>query len=459
MIGAWRVLTALPCENGGSWNITAPSAWEISYKYLQKPLLPIELSSSKMASWLDGRSRRKMTSLRILVLEKHSVQRNAVVAALQQLGVFDILQASSGEQALALMQRQGRVDVALCDLAHKGMDCLDFLNCASQLLLVRAVILYCDFQPQLRRAIEQMASFSGVELLGTLSTPIQARVLQNILQRYQRQCLVTASMPLPATMLPDEEDIRRGLALGEFRAFFQPKFLLATGQVAGAEVLARWQHPTKGLLLPKDFLAAVLAYDLIDEMFKQLLEQGLSLLGMLQRDGRSLEMSFNLHASQLLETGLIDHIRQALKRYGVSATSLTFELAENGLLEIQPRIQEGLLRLRVMGCGLSIDDFAVGFSSLKLLCQLPFTEIKLDGEFVRSIHEPRCKAVIASTVALSRALNMTLVIEGISEQQQCTALIDMGCEQGQGFYYAQPMSSHELLMWLQAPFVAGQEDA
>nr|WP_238350025.1 EAL domain-containing protein [Pseudomonas sp. SWRI111] len=260
-------------------------------------------------------------------------------------------------------------------------------------------------------------------------------------------------------MLPDEEDIRRGLALGEFRAFFQPKFLLATGQVAGAEVLARWQHPTKGLLLPKDFLAAVLAYDLIDEMFKQLLEQGLSLLGMLQRDGRSLEMSFNLHASQLLETGLIDHIRQALKRYGVSATSLTFELAENGLLEIQPRIQEGLLRLRVMGCGLSIDDFAVGFSSLKLLCQLPFTEIKLDGEFVRSIHEPRCKAVIASTVALSRALNMTLVIEGISEQQQCTALIDMGCEQGQGFYYAQPMSSHELLMWLQAPFVAGQEDA
>lgn len=400
-----------------------------------------------------------MISLRILVLEKHSVQRKAVVAVLQQLGIFNILQASTGEQALALMQRQGAVDVALCDLAHKGMECLDFLNCAGQLVMVRSVILYCDFQPQLRRAIEQMASFSGLELLGTLSAPIQAKALQKILQRYQRQCQATPSIPSPASTLPNEEDIRRGLALGEFRAFFQPKFLLADGQVAGVEVLARWQHPVRGLLLPRDFLAAVLAYDLIDVMFTQLLEQGLSLLSILQRDDRCLEMSFNLHASQLREMGLIDHIRQALARYGISAASLTFELEENGLLEIQPRIQEGLLRLRVMGCGLSIDDFAVGFSSLKLLCQLPFTEIKLDGEFVRSIHEPRSKAVIASTLALARALNMTLVIEGISKQQQYHALIKMGCEQGQGFYYAKPMSSHELLAWLQAPFVGIKEDA
>ncbi|AZD30816.1 EAL domain-containing response regulator [Pseudomonas chlororaphis] len=399
-----------------------------------------------------------MISLRILVLDKHSAQRSAVVTALRQLGVYDVVQASSGEQALALMQRQGRVDVALCDLAHKGMDCLDFLNCAGQLSMVRAVILYCDFQPQLQRAIGQMASFSGLELLGTLCMPIQAKALQKILQRYQRQCLVSTSTPSPAAALPNEDDIRRGLALGEFRAFFQPKFQLVNGQVAGVEVLARWQHPSKGLLLPKDFLAAVLAYDLIDEMFKRLLEQGLSLLGIFQRDGRALEMSFNLHASQLQETGLTDHICQALKRHGVAAANLTFELAENGLLEIQPQIQDSLLRLRVMGCGLSIDDFAVGFSSLKLLCQLPFTEIKLDGEFVRSIHEPRSKALIASTVALARALNMALVIEGVSKQRECHALINMGCELGQGFYYARPMSSHELLTWLQAPFIAGQEE-
>jgi EAL domain-containing protein (putative c-di-GMP-specific phosphodiesterase class I) len=399
-----------------------------------------------------------MISLRILVLEKHLVQRSAVVAALQQLGVSDILQASSGEEALVSMQRQGSVDVALCDLAHKGMDCLDFLNCAGQLSMVRAVILYCNFQPQVRRAIEQMASFSGLELLGTLTTPIQAKALQKILQRYQRQSLVTYSAPVAVSTLPNEEDIRRGLALGEFRAYFQPKFILVNGQVAGVEALARWQHPSRGLLLPKDFLAAVVAYDLIDEMFKQLLEQGLSLLSILKREGQPLEMSFNLHASQLLDCRVTDHIRQTMKRHAICGASLTFELAESGLLELQPQTQESLLRLRVMGCGLSIDDFAVGFSSLKLLCQLPFTEIKLDGEFVGRIHEPRSKAVITSTVALARALNMVLVIEGVSSQQECLALINMGCELGQGFYYARPMYSQELLTWLKTPLFAEQVD-
>ncbi|MGV8889713.1 MAG: EAL domain-containing response regulator [Pseudomonas sp.] len=399
-----------------------------------------------------------MTSPRVLVLENHSFQRSVVVSVLQQSGVSDILQARSGEQALALMQRHGGVDIALCDLGHKGMDCLDFLNCAGQFSMVRAVILYCEFQPQLQRAIEHMASFSGLELLGTLSTPIQVKPLQKILQRYKRKCLAASPVLVPASTLPSEDDIRRGLALGEFRAFFQPKFLLASGKVAGAEVLARWQHPSKGLLLPRDFLAAVLAYDLIDEMFKQLLEQGLSLLRVLHRQTRPLKLSFNLHASQLQGTGLTDHIREALRRHELVGADLTFELAENGLLEIPSGTQESLLRLRMMGCGLSIDDFGVGFSSLKLLCQLPFTEIKLDGEFVQSIRETRSKAVIASTIALAQSLNMELVIEGVSDEKECRALVEMGCVLGQGFYYAQPMSSHELLTWLQNPITVALQD-
>ncbi|MBD0683047.1 hypothetical protein CGA22_00790 [Pseudomonas sp. PSB18] len=398
-----------------------------------------------------------MTSLRVLVLDNHSLQRDMVINALQRSGVSDILLASSGEQALASMQRQGGVDIALCDLSGQGMDCLDFLNCASRLSLVQTVIIYCEFQPQLRRAIEQMASFSGLKLLGILSTPIHIKPLQKMLLRFKYEHVLNARVPVPASTLPSESDIRRGLALGEFCAFFQPKFRLANGRVAGVEVLARWQHPVHGLLLPKDFLAAVLAYDLIDEMFKQLLKKGLGLLGVLDREKQPLELSFNLHASQLKGTTLIDHIRQALRFHNLPGAKLTFELAENGLLEMPPDVQENLLRLRMMGCGLSIDDFGVGFSSLKLLCQLPFTEIKLDGEFVQSLHEPRSRAVIISTIALARSLNMELIIEGVSEDKQCQALIEMGCVLGQGFYYAKPMSSHELLLWLQSPAILSRK--
>lgn len=254
----------------------------------------------------------------------------------------------------------------------------------------------------------------------------------------------------PVKPLPSELEIQRGLALGEFRAWYQPKFVMHTGQLAGVEALVRWEHPARGVLLPEDFLAAVLAYDLIDDMFKQLLEQGLSLLGVLRRQALQLQLAFNLHASQLQGDTLVAHIQWALGRHGFSGSSLVFELAENGLLNSSPSIQENLLRLRLLGCGLAIDDFGDGFSSLKLLCQLPFNQLKLDGEFVL-----RNPAVIGCTVALTKFLGMGLVIEGVSNPRIRDGVLAMGCELGQGFYLARPMSAYRLLPWLEAHAAEG----
>lgn len=392
-----------------------------------------------------------MTSPRVLVLENHSSQRGVVIAALRELGVSDILQAGSGEQAMALLNKEGVVDIVLCDLGYQNLPWLEFLNCASQLGLVRAVVIFSKLQPPLHRALDQMAHFSGLKLLGVLSPPMQIQALDKVLQRYSRKDLVLSPSNELGCVLPSEEEIRRGLGLGEFRAYYQPKFVLSSGENAGAEVLVRWQHPVKGLLLPKDFLAAVVAYDLIDEMFKQLFEQGLSLLGVLHRSNHSLGLSFNLTASQLQSNGLTEHIYRSLKRYDLPGSGIIFELAESGLLEASNNIQESLVRLRLMGCGLSIDDFGVGFSSLKLLCQLPFTQIKLDGEFVQNIHQPRSRVLITSTLALASSLNMELVIEGVSNAEECHALVELGCRLGQGFHHAHPMTSHQLISWLNKP--------
>ncbi len=389
-----------------------------------------------------------MTSPRVLVLKNHSFQGCMIIAALRELGIVDILHADSGEHAMALLNKEGAVDIVLCDLGYQGLESLEFLSCASQLGLVQAVVLLSKLQPPLQRALGQMAHFSGLKLLGVLSPPLHIQALGAVLQRYNGNGLIVfPSRELPS-VLPSEEDIRRGLDLGEFRAYYQPKFVLCSGDDAGAEVLARWQHPVRGLLLPKDFLAAVLAYDLIDEMFKQLLEQGLSLLSVLHRNDHSLRLAFNLNASQLLDNGLTGHIYGALKRYNLPGANLTFELAESGLLEAKHCMQESLIRLRLMGCGLAIDDFGVGFSSLKSLCQLPFTQIKLDGAFVRSIQQPQSRAIITSTLALASSLNMELVIEGVSNADECQALIEMGCQLGQGFHHAHPMTSHQLINWV-----------
>ncbi|WP_025110400.1 EAL domain-containing protein [Pseudomonas sp. H1h] len=388
-----------------------------------------------------------MTSPRVLVLENHAFARSVLVKMLHRLGVREVVQANNGEQAMVQMHLCGGVDIVVCDLIDKDLDCLAFLAHARETGMVRAVILCSDLRPALHRTLSQMRSLSGLQLLGVMPAPLQLRLLHKLLQRYR---LPHPALTLlePPRELPGEDEVRRGLALGEFRAWFQPQLLLANGAVAGAEVLVRWEHPGKGVLLPGEFLAAVLAYDLIDTMFKQLLEQGLCLLGILRRQGTNLTLSFNLHASQLAGTELVGHIQRALQRHGFSGSVLQFELSENGLLELPPDTRESLLRLRLLGCGLAIDDFGSGFSSLKLLCQLPFNQLKFDGELLQHSYEPSWQALVATTLALARSLDMQLVIEGVSSRSMQEALLALGCEMGQGFHLARPMTGHVLLQWL-----------
>lgn len=384
---------------------------------------------------------------RVLVLENQGFARSVLVRMLQRLGAPDVLQASDGENAMLQMHLLGKVDVVFCDLGDRGLDCFEFLTRASQSSMVRSVVLCGELQPELQRTLGQKSSLAGLRLLGVLSHPIQLRALHRVLHGFTYTPLPRLA-PLPPRELPSENDVRRGLALGEFRGWFQPQFDLRSGSVVAAEALVRWEHPARGVLLPGDFLAAVLAYDLIDQMFLQLLEQGLSLLQILRRRGVSLTLAFNLHASQLAGDGLIEDIKRTLERHGFKGSSLVFELAENGLLDCTPRTHENLLRLRLLGCGLAIDDFGVGFSSLKWLCQLPFNQIKLDGRFVQRLDRPADRAMVASTQALVQALGMSLVIEGISSPRMRDRLLELGCETGQGFYLERPMNGHALLLWL-----------
>ncbi|MHA6578647.1 EAL domain-containing response regulator [Pseudomonas yamanorum] len=385
----------------------------------------------------------------ILVLERQRFQRNVLIKMLDRLGLPAVLQSSDCEHAMTQLQVCGGVDIVFCDVSDGSLDCLEFLQRARQAGLVRAVVFCSELHPALHRAVDQMRCLYGLQVLGVLSQPSQLCTLRQLLRGYCQR-YTQAVRPSVSKALPTEQEIHLGLALGEFRAWFQPKFMLGTGCLAGVEVLARWEHPTRGLVLPAEFLAAVLVYDLIDQMFLQLLEQGLSLLGVLRRQQIQLELAFNLHASQLLSKEFVGHIQQALVRHGLPGSTLLFELSENGLLDISPQIQENLLRLRMLGCGLSIDDFGMGFSSLKLICQLPFNQLKLDGEFVRHIDQPQSRAMVASTLALARSLDMSLVIEGIGTRRTHEGVLALGCEIGQGFYLARPMAGYRLLGWLEA---------
>lgn len=385
---------------------------------------------------------------RVLVLDDYAFTRRIHVMMLRRLGVTDILQATDVGQALRELEASGGVDIVLCDLAGRDLDHLEFLQQAARAGMVRAVALCGTLQPTVSRALERTALLVGLELLGVMSQPMQMRPLHRMIQQYRQRWGESKVEPEKSKQTPCAYDIRRGLAQGEFQAWYQPKLALLEGTFTGVEALVRWEHPTRGLLLPRDFLAEVLAHNLVDEMFEQVLEQGLTFLSDVRRQNTNVEIAFNLHASQLASDDLADYIQCALKRHELPGSLLIFEVAESDLLDLDPKARDNLLRLRMLGCGLAIDDFGLGASSLQLLCHLPFSQIKLDKKFVNSLHHPFSKTMVTSTLALARSLNMSLVIEGIGSQWVRDSLVQMGCEEGQGFFLGRPMCTKGLRNWL-----------
>lgn len=395
-----------------------------------------------------------MLPARVLVIESHAFQRAVLVKALTRLQVEMVTAVANSTLAVECLRGSHVIDIIFFDVADGSVNNHEILQVANEQGNTRALVLYSDLQSDLYRSIIQMKSFSGIPLLGILEKPLQLQSLSKVLSRFAQwqHCL-----PQPLAAEPElipEDQIRHGLATGAFQAWYQAKFKLPDGLLIGAEVLVRWQHPTRGMLLPKDLLAAVLAYDLIDEMFKQLLDQGLALLVRLREQGVEFGLSFNLAGSQLIRNDLVEHIVQRLEWYKFSGSTLMFEVTENSLLDLPASARENLIRLHEIGCGLSVDDFGVGFSSLKNLAELPFDELKLDGIVVQDMADAGSQVIVNSSLALARMLGMDLVIEGISDQGILDSVVRLGCTFGQGFYLARPAKGSEFISWVEQQFSA-----
>lgn len=390
-----------------------------------------------------------MPEIRVLVLEDQPFQRLVAVSALRKAEVGQVFEAADGDEALAALKASGGVDVAICDLHMRGMDGLTFLHHASQSGLLSSVILSSDLDPVLRQATASMIQSLGLEFLGDLGKPFNIGRFKSLLERYSR--------PQPHLAGPTESpkplsvtDIVRGLNNGEFEAYYQPKVDLGNGQLRGAEVLARWNHPQLGILPPARFLSVMEANELVGQLFTALLGQGIALQRQLTHLSHPVELAFNLHVSQLSLVELVNQVRQSLEQFQLPANGLLFEVTESGLIQAPASSLETLLRLRLLGCGLAMDDFGAGYSSLERLCEFPFSQIKLDASFVRKLDfQPRSRAIIRSAVTLAEALGLSLVIEGVETPEQAQLLRGLGCTQAQGFLFARPMPGKHFVSYCQ----------
>ncbi|MGG7606654.1 EAL domain-containing response regulator [Massilia sp. BKSP1R2A-1] len=387
--------------------------------------------------------------LHFLVAEADAAQRRALVELLGQLGASRVTDVPDGHLALQRLEAGigPRVDVAIVDLALPGMDGLELLRNLGGLPSGPRLIVTGAQPANLLFSVETLALAFGVDLLGTIAKPVTAIKLKPLLDNYT-----------PAVRLEDRpaaprfsfQDIGIGLQKRQFEPFFQPKIELATGQVKGLEAFARWRHPEHGVLGPASFIDALEQNNRVDFLDWSMIELSAERCRWLQDQGIPVPISLNLAPETLAHPAFVRQITACIGRHGIMPEYLTFEMPESSVLNTDPNFIERLVRLRMMGFGLAIDDYGTGRSNLQLLARIPFTELKIDRSFVDGASKRRpLGTVLRSCLGLAHSLERMSVAVGVETRQDWDFLQNLGCTYAQGYHIANPMEAAAFPGWLE----------
>jgi diguanylate cyclase (GGDEF)-like protein/PAS domain S-box-containing protein len=237
-----------------------------------------------------------------------------------------------------------------------------------------------------------------------------------------------------------ERELREAIEAGGLVVHFQPIIDLQTGKTWGMEALVRWEHPTRGLLAPADFVPIIEETDLIGPVWEQVLEEAC-------RRAKEWELgppripdlvvSVNVSAKQLQHPRLVQTVERVLENNGLEASRLSLDVTETGYIRAVEGDTNVLHALKSLGVRIAIDDFGVGYSSLSYLKQLPADILKVDKSFINGSEENML--IVRTVVDLAHALDMKVVAEGVESEGQASQLKDMGCDLAQGYLFSEPL--------------------
>jgi diguanylate cyclase (GGDEF)-like protein/PAS domain S-box-containing protein len=237
-----------------------------------------------------------------------------------------------------------------------------------------------------------------------------------------------------------KSDLAAALAADQFFLLYQPIFDLDSVHVQGVEALLRWQHPTRGVIAPNDFIPVLEDYGMIIDVGRWVLEEACAQAARWQSLGHRITMSVNVSMRQLETDSFVGEVKAALTNNGLDPTSLVIEVTESTLMRDANATVARLRRLKEIGVMLAIDDFGTGYSSLAYLRQFPIDVLKIDRSFVAEMDGSHDSAALVHTlVELGRTLGLTTLAEGIEDDSQLEILRAERCQSGQGFFFSRPI--------------------
>lgn len=385
-------------------------------------------------------------SLAVLVLEDHVIQRDIAVSFLKQLGVVRILEANEGQEALDLLRTaKFRIDVVLCDLKMEGMDGVEFISHLVEANFNRALILVSGMDAAVIASVEAMAEAHKFHVLGTIEKPLSVQKLANLLDNFEPSREIFAPRE---NYQPTLDELMSGIDGGEFVPYFQPEVDIQTRIPKAFEALARWHHPSRGVLRPVDFISGVKKHTLMDNFSHAMLEASLTALRNWQQAGLDVSISVNLPSTYLGQANVADNLSLMAKERDLAAEKILVEVTECSAVNRLAKVLENLARLRMKGFGIAIDDYGTGYSTMQQLARMPFTQLKLDRSFVTGAqNKESLRVMLESSLQLAKKLNLQTVAEGVELESEWTLLKSLGCNFAQGYYVSMPMPPEEVVQW------------
>ncbi|MFP1683905.1 putative bifunctional diguanylate cyclase/phosphodiesterase [Alloalcanivorax sp. C16-1] len=238
-----------------------------------------------------------------------------------------------------------------------------------------------------------------------------------------------------------EHELRRGFGDDHFAIYFQPQVSLSSGRVIGAEALLRWRHPQRGLLTPGSFIEVLEASDFALRVGDWILETGCAFAAEQRARHADFRIGINLFACQLRDADLVEKVAALLARFGLPAAALELEITETTILEADEEVLDALFRLRDLGVRIAFDDYGTGYASLSLLKKYPLTRLKIDRQFVTGLVSNRDDlAIVKAIIGLGQSLDLEVIAEGIENEEQALLLLQLGCTEGQGYWFSKALA-------------------
>ena len=242
-----------------------------------------------------------------------------------------------------------------------------------------------------------------------------------------------------------EAELRRALEQNEFALFYQPRINMSTGKISGVESLIRWMHPTKGVMLPVDFLPAAEESGLIRRISEWVLQSACRQIRIWQNQIAALPVAVNITPAYFRMHEFEEVLRATLWETGLSPEYLELEFTENTILTNPEKAFDRLAKMKAIGVQLSIDNFGTGYSSFSFLQKMPVNKLKIDGSFVKGLGQKNNGVdLVRSIICVGHNIKASVVAEGVENALQLSVLRTEGCDEGQGYYFCRPVSAETL---------------